>query len=125
MKEAFKDLPIKMNPYEAESRPNFWLSCITFDTACKVDCMELVRKMNEENIECRPFWKPMHMQPVFEKNDFITVQDTPVDEKLFVTGICLPSDIKMTEEEQNRVVDIIKNFVKYCQFSCILFGEVV
>lgn len=110
-KDAFVGSPLRMNPCEEESRPNYWLSCISFDENCDVDCMEVIHAMNKENIESRPFWKPMHMQPVFEKNDFITVADQPIDEKLFKKGICLPSDIKMTEDEQNRVINLIKKIL--------------
>lgn len=104
---AFRGSPLTMNPYLACSRPNFWLSCILLEKGCKVRPMELYERLNEANIESRPIWKPMHMQPVFAKNDFIHVEDTPVDEDIFGRGLCLPSDIKMTEEEQQYVVDTI------------------
>ena len=104
---AFRGSPLTMNPYLACSRPNFWLSCILLEKGCKVRPMELYERLNEANIESRPIWKPIHMQPVFAKNDFIHVEDTPVDEDIFGRGLCLPSDIKMTEEEQQYVVDTI------------------
>ena len=63
--------------------------------------------LEKENIETRPVWKPMHMQPVFAKCDFIKVADKAVSEDLFTRGVCLPSDTKMTEEEQNRVIKTI------------------
>ena len=63
--------------------------------------------LEKENIESRPVWKPMHMQPVFAKYDFIKVADKAVSEDLFTRGVCLPSDTKMTEEEQNRVIKTI------------------
>lgn len=107
-KEAFKDLPVKMNPYIEESKPNFWLSCFTINEDCSVSPFEIIEKLSKENIESRPIWKPMHMQPVFENCDFITSSEKPVDEDVFNRGICLPSDIKMTDEEQNRVIEIIK-----------------
>ena len=104
---AFRGSPLTMNPYLACSRPNFWLSCILLEKGCKVRPMDLYERLNEANIESRPIWKPMHMQPVFAKNDFIHVEDKPVDEDIFSRGLCLPSDIKMTEEEQQYVVDTI------------------
>ena len=64
-------------------------------------------KLEKENIESRPVWKPMHMPPVFAKCDFIKVADKAVSEDLFTRGVCLPSDTKMTEEEQNRVIKTI------------------
>ena len=60
------------------------------------------------NIESRPLWKPMHMQPVFKDRDFITVGEKAVDEDLFSRGLCLPSDIKMTEEEQDLIIEMIR-----------------
>ena len=60
-------------------------------------------------LEARPIWKPMHMQPVFAANDFITVAEKPVNESVFARGLCLPSDIKMTAEEQAGVIEIIKS----------------
>lgn len=107
-KEAFKDLPVTMNPYVEGSKPNFWLSCFTVNEDCSVKPFDIIEKLSAENIESRPIWKPMHMQPVFENCEFITVADKPVDEDVFNRGICLPSDIKMTAEEQNKVIEIIK-----------------
>ena len=68
-KENFKNLPVKMNPYLENTIPNYWLSCILIDKSCKLNCMQLYEKLQEENIESRPIWKPMHMQPVFKNND--------------------------------------------------------
>ena len=63
----------------------------------------------DENIESRPVWKPMHMQPVFEKEDFITLKESgSVGEEIFRTGVCLPSDIKNTPEDMERIIHIIK-----------------
>lgn len=107
--EGLKGLPVKMNPYIEESQPNFWLSCMLIDEGCSVKFMDVLNRLNEENIESRPIWKPMHMQPVFAENDFIYIEETPVDEDIFARGLCLPSDIKMTEAEQNRVIETIKS----------------
>lgn len=108
-KEGFKDLPVKMNPYLEDTRPNFWLSCMLIDEGCSVDPMDIINKLEEANVESRPIWKPMHMQPVFKDNDFISVSETSVGEQIFKRGLCLPSDIKMTAEEQQKVIDIIKS----------------
>jgi len=108
-KEAFKDLPLTMNPYTEESDPNCWLSCILLDKEVKITPMDILNRLNEENIESRPLWKPMHMQPVFKDNDFITAGNEAVNEDLFNRGLCLPSDIKMTAEEQQVVIDVIKS----------------
>ncbi len=141
-KEAFKDLPVKMNPYiEGIMEPNYWLSCMIIDedAMCKQvrgetealynkeagkSCpTEILEKLAEKNIEGRPIWKPMHMQPIYRMNPFITrdgngrartnayieggCADVGMD--IFNRGLCLPSDIKMTEEQQNRVIEIIRS----------------
>jgi dTDP-4-amino-4,6-dideoxygalactose transaminase len=121
--QGFKGLPVSMNPFLSDSVPNFWLSCmlIDADAMCKStrtgtsakweheagktcpDEIGLMLGMN--NIESRPIWKPMHMQPVYQENGFI---DTGVGEDVFARGMCLPSDIMMTEEEQDSVIEIIR-----------------
>jgi len=108
-KEGFKGLPVKMNPYLECTRPNFWLSCMLIDEECPVDPMDVIDKLNEANIEARPIWKPMHMQPVFKDNDFISYGQKSVGEDIFKRGLCLPSDIKMTACEQDTVIEIIKS----------------
>ena len=107
--EGFRGLPLTMNPYPQNSAPNFWLSCALLDEDCGVKVMELFSWLQKVNIETRPIWKPMHMQPVFADRDFITVTDQAVDEYIFKQGICLPSDIKMTEQEQDCVIDVIRS----------------
>lgn len=109
-KEAFASLPLTMNPYTADAEPNFWLSCIRIDDDCDVEPYAIMEKLSEHNIESRPIWKPMHMQPVFADRDFITASETSVGESIFAKGLCLPSDIKMTDEEQDRIIDIIRSF---------------
>ena len=108
-KEGLKDLPITMNPYLPDTVPNFWLSCMLINEDCKVDPITVMKKLAEMQIDSRPIWKPMHMQPVFAENDFISAYDNPVDEDIFARGLCLPSDIKMTEEEQDYVISAIKS----------------
>lgn len=127
-KEAFKDLPVSMNPYlEDIMEPNFWLSCMLIDksamceqhrtdtsvtytkTPGKTCPTEILEKLESFNAEGRPIWKPMHMQPIYSDKDFVFVKDSPVDEDIFFRGLCLPSDIKMTEEEQNCIIEIIKS----------------
>ncbi len=94
---------IQFMPINHWNEPNYWLSCMTLNGRVKpLDIMETLEKAD---IESRPIWKPMHMQPFFSKFDFI---GTDVAEKLFETGVCLPSDTKMTDEDLERVVNIIK-----------------
>ncbi len=108
-RKAFEGFPVEMNPYTEDCEPNFWLSCFTVNPEAieKVTPEKIRLALEAENIEARPIWKPMHLQPIFEGRDFITAGDS-VGEDIFVRGLCLPSDIKMTEEEQNRVIEIIK-----------------
>ncbi|EKS8354132.1 aminotransferase class I/II-fold pyridoxal phosphate-dependent enzyme [Bacillus cereus] len=94
---------IEFMPSNEWNEPNYWLSSMTLNGKIRpIDVMEALEK---ENIESRPVWKPMHIQPFFEKYDFV---GTDVSEKLFENGICLPSDTKMTEADLEKVVKIIK-----------------
>lgn len=108
-KEGLRDVAIKMNPYLSESTSNYWLSCLLIEPEAKLDPLYLLNILADNNIDSRPIWKPMHMQPVFSDCDFIYVEDTPVDEDIYARGLCLPSDIKMTEEEQDFVIKVIKS----------------
>jgi dTDP-4-amino-4,6-dideoxygalactose transaminase len=109
--KGFENCPLSMNPYLENTVPNFWLSCILLNKDVEITPLELMEKLREQNIETRPLWKPMHMQPVFKDNDFITAGDTPVNEELFLRGLCLPSDIKMTASEQQTVIDAVKSYL--------------
>ena len=126
---AFADLPVTMNPYDAEnSVPNFWLSCLLInrEAMCKQErgtltatyvkeagktCpTEILEKLAEDNIEGRPIWKPMHMQPIYRENAFVTDKEgVDVGADIFDRGLCLPSDIKMTNNEQDRVIRIVRS----------------
>ena len=100
---------ISFQPSEACSEPSRWLTSVVGD----FDFMKLVNGLAEKNIEARPMWKPMHMQPVFSKCDYITEKDgISTSDKLFNRGICLPSDIKNTDEDMDRIIDCIKNLIK-------------
>lgn len=140
-KEGLSDLPVSMNPFdEKNSNPNFWLSCMLIDrdAMCKQvrgekDALyvseyekssptEILEALAAFNAEGRPIWKPMHLQPIYRMNPFITrsgngraksnayineknLEDAGAD--IFERGLCLPSDNKMTEEQQNVIIDII------------------
>ena len=108
--ELEKEKEIKMQPIPKNTKPNHWLSVMTIDKDSKVKPLNIMETLEKENIDSRPVWKPMHLQPVFKGYDFITAKNdgTSVSEDLFNRGVCLPSDTKMTEEEQERVIDIIK-----------------
>jgi dTDP-4-amino-4,6-dideoxygalactose transaminase len=94
---------ITMMPVNEWNEPNYWLSCIMLSG--KVRPLDIMTSLEKENIESRPIWKPMHMQPYFKEFDFIGEN---VSDKIFENGVCLPSDTKMTEDDLNRVVNIIK-----------------
>lgn len=147
-KEGFKGLPISMNPFDEEnSEPNYWLSCMIIDKTamCKQvrgECealyipehgkscpTEILDILTMHNAEGRPVWKPMHMQPIYRMNGFVTREGDgraktnayisggsvgkdgrPLDVgmDIFHRGLCLPSDNKMTVEQQNQIIDMIK-----------------
>ena len=108
-KEAFKDIEeIEMQPMRENTRPNHWLSVITLKKNSKVTPLQIMEALEKQDIETRPVWKPMHLQPVFKAYDFIKVEDKAVSEDLFERGVCLPSDTKNTEEDMERVIKAIK-----------------
>jgi len=112
-KDAFKDIKdISMNPIPNDSNPNYWLSCITLSEKSKVKPIDIITALDKDNIEARPIWKPMHMQPVYSGCDFITLSEDSlgISGRIFASGLCLPSDIKMTEEDTERAIDIIRLF---------------
>ena len=108
--EGLKDIAeIKMNPYLDCSEPNYWLSCMTIEPGSKVSPFDVMDALAAENIETRPIWKPMHLQPVYAENDFIQVEEgVSVAEDIFNRGLCLPSDIKNTDEDMDRIIGIIR-----------------
>lgn len=109
--EALADIPeITMNPYMEITSPNFWLSCITLTENSKVKPADIIEALEKENIESRPIWKPMHLQPVFARNDYITaVEGESFCQKVFEQGVCLPSDVKNTQEDMKRILTVIKS----------------
>uniref|UniRef100_C5D944 DegT/DnrJ/EryC1/StrS aminotransferase n=1 Tax=Geobacillus sp. (strain WCH70) TaxID=471223 RepID=C5D944_GEOSW len=93
---------------------NRWLTTLTIDQqALGVTPMDIINTLAEENIEARPVWKPLHLQPVFNGVTYYPHQeDWSVSDELFANGICLPSGSSMTVEEQNRVIDVIIQAIK-------------
>ena len=124
--EGFQDLPVSMNPYDkANSEPNFWLSCLLIDkdamcSQTRTDCeasfvsepgrscpTEILEALTKLNAEGRPIWKPMHAQPIYRDNAFVSVaEDVGMD--IFARGLCLPSDNKMTPEQQDKIIETVK-----------------
>ena len=138
--EGFRELPVKMNPIVNGCTPNYWLSSLVIEPAAmckqvrgetealyvkekgKTCPTEILEALNSINAEGRPIWKPMHMQPMYRMNEFITVHGSgraktnayiaggveDIGADIFQRGVCLPSDNKMTVEEQNRIIEVIK-----------------
>jgi dTDP-4-amino-4,6-dideoxygalactose transaminase len=109
-KKAFEDISdITMNPITEHSEPNYWLSCILINEDSKIKPLDIMLALEKENIESRPIWKPMHLQPVFEKCNFVTANciSSSISADIFNRGICLPSDIKNTKEDMDRIIGII------------------
>ena len=108
--EAFKDIAdIEMMNICDFGQSNYWLSVITLKETSKVKPLDIMLALEAENIESRPVWKPMHLQPIFKQYPFFTVSENiPVSEDYFNRGVCLPSDTKMTTEQQNHIIELIK-----------------
>ncbi len=147
-KAAFADLPVQMNPIDFKnSEPNYWLSCLIIDKdamcpqvrgeqdvlytpkpgkSCPTEILDAIASINAEG---RPIWKPMHMQPIYRLNPFITREGNGravtnayiqggalgADGKIldrgsdiFARGLCLPSDNKMTPEQQDRIIEVVR-----------------
>ena len=147
-KEGFKELPVTMNPFDEEnSESNYWLSCLLINPEAMCQQVrgeaevlyisepgkscptEILDRLTELNAEGRPIWKPMHMQPIYRMNAFVTregdgraktnayisggalgADGKPLDVgmDIFHRGLCLPSDNKMTEEEQDIIIEAVK-----------------
>lgn len=109
--EAFADIPaITMNPMNPDGEANNWLSCMTIAEGCKVTPDMVMDVLAEYNIESRPIWKPMHLQPVFDGCDFFSHDggEGSVSEDIFNCGLCLPSDIKNTPEDMDLIIGLIR-----------------
>ena len=108
--EAFKDIAdIEMMNICDFGQSNYWLSVMTLKETSKVKPLDIMLALEAENIESRPVWKPMHLQPIFKQYPFFTVSENiPVSEDYFNRGVCLPSDTKMTTEQQNHIIELIK-----------------
>ena len=126
-KEGFKGLPVQMNPLNIENcEPNYWLSCMIIDReamcqqtrtdkvatyipetgkSCPTEILETLAKHNAEG---RPIWKPMHAQPIYKNNEFVSLGQEDVSMDIFERGLCLPSDNKMTVEEQDKIIEIVR-----------------
>lgn len=128
-KDGLKGLPVTLNPFDANNcEPNYWLSCLQIDAnamcpqkrtdteatytpekgkTCPTEILETLAKFNAEG---RPIWKPMHLQPIYSKNLFVTAGDNGEDvgADIFARGLCLPSDNKMTPDQQDIIIEIIR-----------------
>lgn len=111
-KEAFADIPeITMNPLNPDGDANNWLSGMAIAPGCDVTPDQIMDALAQENIESRPIWKPMHEQPVFAGCDFMAHNEdgSSVGSDIFARGLCLPSDIKNTEEDMDLIIGIVRD----------------
>ena len=112
--EALGNIPgVGFMPEPGYSRSNRWLTVMTLDAEiCEAEPMQIINALADENIESRPLWKPMHMQPLFAGCRYFTHGDgESIGDKLFASGLCLPSGSSMAEEEQQRVIELVKGKV--------------
>ncbi len=120
-KKCLQDLPgLHFMPVTEESRNNYWLTAVQLDENCSVKPQDIMNALEEDDVESRPVWKPLHLQPVFSEYDFVsqikelriideeTGADNSISGKIFEYGICIPSDTKMTDEDLKRVCRIFK-----------------
>lgn len=111
-RQAFSDIPeITMNPMNPRGDANNWLSCMLIAKGSEVTPDRIMDALEEENMESRPIWKPMHLQPVFMEYDFVTCEEGSISagEDIFNRGLCLPSDIKNTDEEMETIIRIVRS----------------
>lgn len=106
--EELSGLPITMQPCLPCAKSNHWLSVFLINKGCDVRPQEVLAALREAGIEGRHLWKPMHAQPVFAENPFVTLADQSVSDDLFARGVCLPSDTKMTDADIDRVCAALK-----------------
>lgn len=100
---------IELMPVAEYGEPNYWLTALTLKQGSRIKPLDIILELDKHNIESRPIWKPMHLQPVFKECVFFSHNDSgkSVSEDLFDRGVCLPSDTKMTDDDVNRVMEII------------------
>ncbi len=108
-KESFKNLPIEMQPIQDFGKSNYWLSCMLINSD-NITPESLINHLSKNNVESRYIWNPLHKHPYFKEFDYFVSDSISVSDIIFNKGICLPSDTKMTEDEQNYVIDLV---VKY------------
>lgn len=107
-KEAFADIEtIEMMPLCDYGDPNCWLSCMTLKEDSKTNPLDVIVALENENIESRPIWKPMHLQAYYKNHDYFA-HENDVSVYIFTRGLCLPSDVNMTDEDLSRVIEITK-----------------
>jgi dTDP-4-amino-4,6-dideoxygalactose transaminase len=114
-KAGLAGLPVQMNPYDAaNSVPNFWLSCMIIDENAigegrgKATPAKILESISAMNVEGRPIWKPMHMQPLYAGHAVVTASGNDVGADIFARGLCLPSDNKMTPDQQDAIIATIR-----------------
>lgn len=111
-KEGLEGTNAYMMPLADYGESNCWLSVMLIKKGLNKSPIDLLNFLKNHDVESRPIWKPMHMQPLYKDNDFISIyEDNPMDEDIFARGLCLPSDIMMTDGEQDYVISLIKEWL--------------
>ena len=107
-------------PMMEGTKSNCWLTSVQLDDGCKVKPLDIMLALEKDDVESRPIWKPMHLQPVFAECDFISLEaelhvvdeetgaDNSISGQIFEHGVCMPSDSKMTDEDLERVCDVVR-----------------
>jgi pyridoxal phosphate-dependent aminotransferase EpsN len=109
-KSAFASIgEISFMPELSNARSNRWLSACTIHRRAKITPSDLVSALGSENIESRPVWKPLHLQPLFEEAHYFTSADMDVSKAIFETGICLPSGSNLSQADQDKIISLIKD----------------
>lgn len=110
-KSSFQEINVAMNPIPINCEANYWLSCILLLNE-EFPPIKVIEALEQENIESRPIWKPMHLQPVFQKYDYVMDGELSISKYIFEHGVCLPSDIKNEYEDMRKIANIIKGIFK-------------
>ena len=122
-KEGLRGFPVSFNPLIAGAEPNCWLSVMVIGESCEAGPGDIIEALSEENIESRPFWKPMHSQPAYRGFDFWSEEGSvPVGDYLFGRAVCLPSGSAMSEKTQSRIIGIIKKRLSE-KARCAKYGD--
>ena len=104
---------LEFMPIMNSGKPTHWLSVMLLKNFSFKDIQSMINSLNAKNIEARHVWKPMHLQPLYKNYKFIHYQKKPISENLFLHGLCLPSGVSLTTQEQDYVIHHLKKKIKF------------